>query len=480
MRDSLAEVDAWELLTRRIALATSIFLVSYTAWYLLRYSDFSNDDLSYLVIMKHSGFWQFVLTRAEVHYVPLHQMLTWLVYSIAPMNFALVVAVLMVFHIGTLIYLARCLQLLKADQAGGLIVCGYAASSLIIFGLVWWAHAEHRAPYVFLDVCAVYHYVAWLKCSRRSHLWIAGIAFVTAFGFYEKAVFIPMHMLVIGYLSDETRFRASLRKMIWPPMLFGLGSAAFVLAYLHFLPASVQTSLPQALRGDLEFLKVLFAGASGLGVDSVNDVPIHGLSWRLTGVLLLGCMLLGVSIWRGHGSWKVLLAMLLVPLLDDLPIALSNRIDWLGLGIAHQYRFHYEELQLLALFAGIWCSRIAVTRASQWHRKAVWLIGFSVVVIYAGINAMNLRDSRHKFMSALWVMNQSHIYLRHLREGLAHVKETAPVFEIDKLPRYLTIFEVTPDTRTLLPLFVPDVRFDDKASPRYKVRQDGCIEQIHQ
>jgi hypothetical protein len=333
-------------------------------------------------------------------------------------------------------------------------------------------------PYVFLDVCAVYHYLAWIKSDRRAHLWIAGIAFVMAFGFYEKAIFIPLHMLIIGYLSDEARFRTQLRKKIWPPMLFAMGSGAFILTYLHFLPASVQTRLPQALRGDVEFIKVFFAGASGLDVDTVHDVPIHGLSLRMTGVLLLGFVLLGLSIWRGHGSWKVLVALLLVLFLDYLPIALSNRIDWLGLGIAHEYRFHYEELQLLALFAGMWCSRVAIRSASEWRRKTVWSIGFSVIVIYAGFNAMNLRDSRHKALSALWVMNQSHVYLRHLRESLAHITDTAPAFEIDKVPRYLTIFGATPDTRTLIPLFVQDVRFDDKASPRYRVPQNGYIEQI--
>jgi hypothetical protein len=137
MRNNSTVARAWELLTHRIVIATIISLVIYTAWYLLRYSDFSNDDLSYLVIMKHSGFWQFVLTRAEVHYVPLHQLLTWLVFRVAPMNFAIPVGVLIVFHIGTLIYLARNLELLKACQADGLIACAYAASSLIIFGLVW-------------------------------------------------------------------------------------------------------------------------------------------------------------------------------------------------------------------------------------------------------------------------------------------------------------------------------------------------------
>jgi hypothetical protein len=148
------------------------------------------------------------------------------------------------------------------------------------------------------------------------------------------------------------------------------------------------------------------------------------------------------------------------------------------MGIAHQYRFHYEELQLLVLLAGLWCLRVADAPISQLGRRAVWSVGFSLMLIYAGFNAMNVRESRHKAMSLLWVMNQSHIYLRHFRHGLAQVTKTAPVFEVDEVPRYLTIFGLTPDTRTLLPLFMQDVRFDSNASPRYRVSQAGFIELI--
>lgn len=478
MRDSQVQSDAWRTLTRRVVIATVAVLVVYTVWYLLRYSDFSNDDLDFLVIMKHSSFWHFVLTPADVHYVPLHQFLTWLVYQISPMNFTVAVAILIVFHVGTLIYLGRSLQLLNAGQAGGLIVCAYAGSGLIIFGLVWWAHAEHRVPYVFCDVCAVYHYLAWLKSRRQFHLWIAAVAFVAAFGFYEKAVFIPVHMLVIGYLSDEARFRAQLRRVAWPPMVFGLGSVAFVLAYLHFIPASVRVGVPETIRADLEFAKVLFAGATALGVEGIHDVPAHGMSLRLAGVLLLACGAVMWSLWRGRRSWMILVAMLLVVLLDNLPIAMSNRIANVGLMITHQYRFHYEELQLLALFAGLWCARAAIPLASEFRRRAAWVFGFVVVAIYAGVNAYNIRELRHQPLGSLWIMNQSHIYLRNLRSGLAQVTERSPVFENDKLPRYLTLFELTPDTRAMLPLFIPDVRFDDSVKPRYKVLQDGHVQQV--
>ena len=152
--------NAW---TRRVVVATVAILVVYTAWYLLRYTDFDNDDLDFLVIMKHSGFWSFVLTPADVHYVPLHQFLTWFAYQLAPMNYKVPVAILMAFHVGTLIYLGRSLRLLNAGQAGGLIVCAYAASGLVIFVLFWWCF------FLFL-VVVITILIIFLRCGLR--LWL--------------------------------------------------------------------------------------------------------------------------------------------------------------------------------------------------------------------------------------------------------------------------------------------------------------------
>jgi hypothetical protein len=465
----------WTVFTNRLIVATLMLLVAYTTWYLMRHSDFNGDDLSYLIIMKHSGFWSFILTVADVHYVPLHQFLTWLVYHIAPMDFAVPVAVLIIFHVGTLVYLTLSLREIGMRQAGGLLVCGYAASSLIIIGFVWWAHSEHRVPYVFLDVCAIYHYLAWIKNGRSKNLWISTLAFVAAFGFYEKAIFIPMHMLVIGYLCDELKFRKKLKQVAWPPVIFAFGSILFVIAYLYFFPQKEHTPIPLAIRVDAEFVKVLLSGATGLAIVSVHDVPINGLSIRLFLVLAIFLTMFAWSFIRGNASYQILLAMLLVLFVDFLPIAISARIEQFGLNLPRAYRFYYEELHLIVFFVGLWFARIANPSLSGQRKKILWITGFLLMAAYAGINAVGVRQSRMKPMSYLWTMNESHMYLRHLRHGLAGINEASPIFENDQLPRYMTGLLPILDTKRVLPLFVPDVRSDDTTLPRFKVEEDGHI-----
>lgn len=475
MPDRPRDGFAWERAARAATLGLLVLLVVYTAWYLLRYSDFSNDDLDNLVLMQHTGFWQFVLMPTDVHYVPLHRLLSWLVYHVDPMAFGVAVAVMLAFHVGTLVYLAASLRLLGLGKSGGLLVCGYAASGLVIYGLAWWAHAEHRVPYVFFDMCAIYHYLAWLKGGRSRHLWMAALAFVLAFGFYEKAVMIPLHMLVAGYLAGEQRFRERLLHHARPPLLLVVGSGIYVLVYLLLHPGSAQASLMPALRADLEFVKVLFAGASGIGVETARDVPAHGWSWQLATMLAAGLAMLLWGVGRRRGGWKVLPALLLVLMLDNLPIVMSNRIALFGLMSPHQYRFGYEELHLAVLFIGIWWARTAFVPTSATGRKVAWSAGFLAVLAFAGLNASDIRTSRHATWSNLWLMAESHAYLAHLRQGLAVIRNPRPVFENAAVPGYLSIFRGTPDLRTLLPLFVPSVRFDSAAQARYRVLQNGQI-----
>jgi hypothetical protein len=467
--------DKWIGETRKIVAATVAILVLYLAWYLHRHGDFSNDDLDNFVLMQHMGFWEFFKTPTDVHYVPLHRLMSWVVYHVAPMNFSVAIAVLLAFHIGTLIFLARSLRLLRAGQTGGLIVCGYAASALIVYGLIWWAHAEHRAPYVFLDVFAIYSYLAWMERPRRRHLVLAVLAFVLAFGFYEKAVLIPVHMALIGYLGNERDFRVNARRWLTPPFLLLLGSSVYVLGYMLLNKGAVQSSPFQAIRADVEFVKAFFATASAISTEDVHDVPTYGMSLRLLCLIVAGSLVLGWSVRRGQGSWKVVLAAIFIVFLDDAPIVLSNRGSWIGFLVTHQARFGYEELHLLALLMGIWCYRIGIVGAMALHRRMAWSLGFGLMMVYAAVNVCYVQWGRQHPLGLLWDMDQSRVYLRNLRAGLAQEAGDCPAFENDQTPHYLSLFRITPDTRTLLPLFLAQPKFDDMALPRCEVTQGGEV-----
>jgi hypothetical protein len=331
---------------------------------------------------------------------------------------------------------------------------------------------------VFFDALAICQYLAWLRDTRRARLWLAALAFVLACGFYEKAVFIPLHMLVVGALVQGRRFTRRPWRLAWPPLVLALGSAAYVLVYLLLHPASAQASLPVALRGDLEFAKVLFTGALGLGAEGWHDVPAHGVSWVLVLQLATALTMVLWSLRRGGGGCWAVLALLLVVMLDNLPIALSNRVAIFGLMSPHQYRFGYEELHLVVLFVGIWWARTVPVPTRVVRIRVAWAAGFVFLLAFAALQAADLRASRHARWSSLWLQARSHAYLARLRHGLATIAQPGPRFDNAPTPGYLSIFRGTPDLRTLLPLFQAGVRFDEGAGPRYRVQPDGRVVRI--
>jgi len=443
-----------------------------------------------------------------VHFVPGHRLLTWLSYSIAPMSFVFAVGLLMLFQLGSATYLYRILGFMRIGSGQPLWLAIYCCSNLVVFGLIWWAHAQHRAPYVFLDLCAIHYYLVWLRQGGRRQLVWLGLAYLGALCFYEKAVLIPLHMLAFGLLLHPRDFFRPLLRKVWPPLILLALSAGYVLVYLathqshlqeefHQLigalpdtalrahlnsltPAGVQVELAQrAFSSECGFLKMLASSVTGLGVEGDWDVPRHGLSVRLVLIAALYLLLAGWTVWRVRDGWKLILAMLVVAGADFLPLALSDRGTILGDMILHQYRYYYEELHLLVIFGGLWTMRVLANCPSPQEKSQLRLLASLVLLCYASLNVVNLWHAGQRSSgSMLSYYRATHAYMAHLRHDLSSLHQPAPVFENSAVPGYLSVFGLVRDTRMLVPLFVPDSRFDVDAPVRYRIRDDGHVERL--
>jgi hypothetical protein len=175
------------------------------------------------------------------------------------------------------------------------------------------------------------------------------------------------------------------------------------------------------------------------------------------------------------GTWKLWLAMLLVVTLDFLPLITSDRIFWFGQIVPYSYRYHFETVYLVALFAGFICA--ATIRARQRSGKTFQSPGLAVavVVVYAGLNVAALDYARSRSFE-FDISRNAHIYMGNLRDGLARqVKERHPKFRDSAVPGYMSIL-VGPDRSSqLVPLFLPDARFDPVANPYYEVLETGEV-----
>ena len=357
-------IDPRELwLRHRPWVAATLSLFALYAWYVWSSTDFRDDDLDHFLLMQKVGFWQFLSMPIDVHHTPLHRLLTWLVYRASPMSFLPPLLIMLVLHGATLIYLYRSLRLIGAGGSADVVVCCYAASILVVFTMLWWAHAQHRMPYVLLDTFAVYHYLTWLKRGRPLELGWSFLGILLAFGFYEKAALIPLHMLVLGACAFPSDFR---------PVRFGVpgrhsswGAVGGVFAE----PAARQLRQFDVRSGrrpaertgvhqDARERRIRNSARSGFRAKPFRAVRTPDVHRHRLGQPFLPCL------WRSRTAgilWIVMLATLVV---DYLPIALSNRIAIFRGLILSQYRFHYEELHVVALFMGVIGARVRVARSA--------------------------------------------------------------------------------------------------------------------
>lgn len=437
-----------------------------------RASDFWGDDLTNFLLLKQLGLREFLLAPIDVHRTPGHRLLTWLVFELAPMSFLGPVAVMLALHAGTLFYLHRSLRLAGAGGSGDAVLCCYAASPLIVFGMLWWAHAQHRMPYVLLDAFAIYHYLAWARGGASRHLAAFGTAIALGFAFYEKAALIPLHALAFAACAAPTELRARPLRFAGPALLAGAACAALSLG-LAARTAGPPLSLDFVVATELAFLKMLASGALGVLLAPEYSGGSFDPNVRLAWVVALWGSLVGFSVWRARETALLWLALLAVLAVDYLPLALSDRVVVFGPVITRQYRFHYEELHLVVLFLGLICAR-AFRAPTQAGTKRVRVLGLAVAAAFVVLTPASLWLQEER-SSTLGVHRRARLYLRNVRAGLAAIEEAEPRFRNGPLPPTLSGFSGGSDTRALIHLFEPRARFTPGEGPVYEVWFDGQV-----
>lgn len=476
--ESIIQVRGHMAIANRSALLTFLFSASCVVafgCFIIAGNDFNNDDIDNFTIIRNGNLLQLMMTPLHGHWSPFHRFSTWLVYAIAPMRFEPAVILLMIFHAGTLVYLYATLRKIGLDLSGKVITCAYAACGLLIYGMIWWANAQLRVPHVLLCAAAIYHYIAWLKGGGKWQAGLATAAFLLDLCVYQKAVLIPVYMIVAGFLAAPDRFRAMpLRTAAIPAVLLAL-AFAYTVAYTLLLPPRVHPGVELMLASHWTLLKAFFGallGATAKDVAHASQQPFIGML-QAAGIFWL-CLFI-TSLRLAPGTWKLWLLTLLMVTLDFLPLITSDRVFWFGQIVPYSYRYHFETVYLVALFAGFICAAAIRERLRSGKEFQSPALAAVVVALYAGLNVAALGYARSNSVE-FEISRNAHVYMGNLREGLARqVKEPQPKFRDTAVPGYMSIL-VGPDRSSqLVPLFLPDARFDPVANPYYEVLDTGEV-----
>ena len=466
MRWGKAGLAAWMLVA---------FCVFGFAWFIVHTGAFLGDDLDNFLHLSDGKLWKLLITPVPGgHWSPFHRFSTWLVYNIAPMRFEAAVFVLLCFHVGTLVYLQATLRLLGLNVADKVILCMYASCGLLIYGMIWWANAQLRVPHVLLCAAAIYHYLSWLKGNSRLQLWLAATAWLLDMFVYQKAVLVPVYMLVVGYLAEPARFREKPLAAAALPGALLIVSLVFTAVFKYLSPPEpFAPTVAAILHIEGQFLGALAGGLLGLVVDNVQDLGSAYVLRQQYATLAVLLVMLAATLRAAPGTWKLWLALLGVLALDYLPLSTSNRYLF-GPSIPYSYRYHFEAVYLVALFAGLFCAQIFRDRENAPASVRARLLPLAIVVVYLGINIASLAIARER----QWEFQHEitcHEYMSKLQEGLRRIEEPNPTFADSKVPWQMSGLARRVRTKDLVPLFIPAARFTDAGEARYQVLLSGEV-----
>ena len=89
---------------------------------------------SWFIADDYTGFWlagtrplaDFLMTRIDVHFLPLHRLATWLIYTCFPMNFEVALFVMSAFYVASIWILWHTLDLIHRSPINGplSVLCG--------------------------------------------------------------------------------------------------------------------------------------------------------------------------------------------------------------------------------------------------------------------------------------------------------------------------------------------------------------------
>lgn len=324
-------------------------------------SGFYGDDFVNFreVQVEHGLSLRFLLSPTSAHFAPGHRLGDWLLYTVAPMNFPVAQAVLLVGFAASLILFHRLLCELFERGPALVLTLVYGASTVHVAVHQWWSSGMDRVPATFLTFLSILGYLRFWRLGSRRWLAISVGALAAALLFYVKPIFVPLYLVLLRILllRPDEPVRASMAGAVrewrvW--LLYVVPVALFSVVYIRGYQAGGQlhTPTPAVLGRYLanSWFRVVAPGAFGLYIPQTNDSPLAIIAF--VGVQLV--IVAGV-VWtlvRRKSAWRAWLFLAITFLANALAVGLT-RIGVFGpRQVAYQLLYNLEIVYLVVISAG--------------------------------------------------------------------------------------------------------------------------------
>lgn len=375
-KSALAATSIAERWAVPIAVLTMLLVfISALTIFIRHSSHFIADDFDHFSEILTKPLFELLLTPIDVHFAPLHQLSSFLIFNLAPLNFDAALIVMLAGWVAIVCIVHCALRRLTTTRAAWVITLLIGVSPVWIHNLIWWSSAAHRIPYLVLQAASIFFYLRFRdQLQRRDGVFCTAMQ-VVALGFYVKAILFPVILAALEVcLALQARKLSRPGVKLWLAM--GTISAIYIIWYLFFAPvmrAPMGLGVMDTLMGSIQLLLRL----GGL----LLFLPIEE-SWSAWGAGIFWCVLAGLSIWR-RPSRALPIAILIILLLVGGALTISGRAGLILQFPLAAMRYYLDELVIVAVFLAVIVNYDEVAKELTFtalHRRHAFVL--LLIVVY--------------------------------------------------------------------------------------------------
>lgn len=404
-----------------ITIILTIFICA-TLFHTGHSSHFISDDLQHFSDIGKKSFFEFLITPIDIHFAPLHRLLTYIIFKAFPLKFSVALAVMAFAWITLQLLLYRILIKFCSSQSVWIILLLIGASPLWIHNFLWWSSAAHRLPYLALQAASILFYLQYREHKSFSNGVLSAAMQVIALGFYVKAIFFPVVIVSLEFclaIKNRSMSREALR------IILGMAAISVVYGtwYILFAPvmkAPIGTGLVTAVVGALE----LISRAGRLLIFAPIDQ-----SWGFWISSAFWSALIGLHVWRK--PWSLLpIGALLLLLASSYALTISGRAGLMLYYPTAAMRYYADDMVVIAVFFALAVSspeRLASVKRAPFVPSN--LFALTIAFTYPTLSYFSQTYITGKFYPE---HISTHKYMINLERALEHAQEKKDRIEILK------------------------------------------------
>lgn len=391
------------------SLIALLIFMAVSAVFVWQNSHFIGDDYDHFADVLTKSLLELLLTPIDVHFVPLHQLASYLLFKTSALNFGAAVVAMTLCWLASVALLHLVLRRLVNSSVAWMITVFIGVSPAWLHILIWWSGAAHRIPYLLLQAAALLFYLRFRDGRFKRDAFLAGTVQLMALGFYVKAVLFPV-VIVALEICLVLRFRRFSKPAIALCLGMILISAIYLFWYLVFSPtmrSPNELGVYGTFLAALLFLSRLGSLLILLPIESYWSIWVSGGFW---GGLAIW------SVWRRPQSLFPIMALLGLLLLSFM-LAVSGRGAIITFPFAAM-RYYSDELITIGVFLALIVSH-HVGKESFAKPRFLYLSLIGVLIYPI---AAHLSD-RVVFAKAYDQHLRAHTFMTNLQRSLDEVSQ---------------------------------------------------------